>query len=236
MNQPLDQKAGSYLKQLCVDIPERCVGSEGNRSAATWQPSRGYNVVARKGQTGYRRVVFCAHLDSKQGTPGAIDNAAGLIVLLLLAEQLKDYRGKIPVEIVVLNGEDYYSNPGEVLYLKEIQNQPGNIMLGVNIDGAGYVKGDTAVSTYGCPPVMEKNIRQLINSSPGVVEGKHWYQGDHALFVQNGIPALGVTSERMEDILAVAHTPRDNLDQVDCTKLVSVTDFLCRLLQELNQL
>ena len=33
MNQQLNQKAGSYLKQLCVDIPERCVGSEGNRRA-----------------------------------------------------------------------------------------------------------------------------------------------------------------------------------------------------------
>jgi len=197
---------------------------------ATRQPARGYNVVARKGHPEVPRMVFVAHLDSKKGTPGAIDNATGLIVLLLLAEKLGNYQEPIPVEIVALNGEDYYSNPGEVLYLKEIQNQPENILLGVNIDGAGYIKGDTAVSSYGCPPVVEKLIHTLINSTTGVVNGDPWYQGDHALFIQNEIPALGVTSERMEDILAVAHTSRDTPALVDCAKLVAVSDFLCHLL------
>ena len=199
------------------------------------QPARGYNVVGCKGKSGYPGVVFCAHMDSKQGTPGALDNAAGLIVLLLLAEQLKDYRGAIPVEIVTLNGEDYYSNPGEVLYLKEIQKHPENIMLGVNIDGVGYVKGETSVSSYGCPPVVEEVVCRLISSTSGIVQGKPWYQGDHALFIQNGIPALGITSERMEDILAVAHTPQDNPELVDCTKLGTAANFLVRLLHELNQ-
>ena len=33
MKQQPNQKAGSYLKQLCMDIPERYVGSQGNRRA-----------------------------------------------------------------------------------------------------------------------------------------------------------------------------------------------------------
>ena len=199
------------------------------------RPAKGYNVVARKGQPGFPRVVFCAHLDSKQGTPGALDNAAGLVVLLLLAEQLRDYCGAIPVEIVALNGEDYYSNPGEMLYLTEIQSRPEKIMLGVNIDGVGYIKGDTAVSTYGCPSAMEETVSRLITNVPGMVQGAPWYQGDHALFLQNRIPALGITSGCMEDILAIAHTPRDNVDLVDCVKLGAAADFLYHLLHELNQ-
>lgn len=199
-------------------------------------PARGYNVVAGKGKTDLPKAVFCAHLDSKQGTPGAIDNAGGLIVLLLVAEGLRDYKGAIPVEIVAINGEDYYSNPGEVLYLKEIQRQPESIMLGVNIDGVGYVKGDTAVSTYECPPLIEKAVRRLISGTQGVIQGKPWYQGDHALFIQNRIPALGITSELMEEILGVAHTPRDKPHLVDCNKLVIAADFLYSLIHELNQL
>ncbi len=218
---------------------ERLAGSEGKvvslEVKATRNPSQGCNVVARKGKFDLPRVVLCAHIDSKQGTPGAIDNATGITVLLLLAERLQDYQGSLPVEIVALNGEDYYSNPGEVLYLKEIQNHPENILLGINIDGVGYLEGHTAVSTYGCPAVMEETLNRLIHSTPGMIRGEPWYQGDHALFVQNQRPALGITSERMDTILSVAHTPLDQIGLVDCGKLVDTADFLWLFLRKLEE-
>ncbi len=217
---------------------ERLAGSEGKvvslEVKATRELSKGHNVVARKGASAIPRVVFCAHLDSKQGTPGAIDNATGITVLLLLAEILKKYQGRRPLEIVALNGEDYYSNPGEVLYMEEIQNHPENIFLGINIDGVGYNKGNTAISTYGCSAVVEEIVLRLIYSYPGIVRGDPWYQGDHALFLQNKRPALGVTSELMKDILAVAHTPQDKLNLVDVAKLADITDFLRVLMHELE--
>ena len=37
-----------------------------------------------------RADVLCAHIDSKLNTPGALDNAAGVVTLLLLAELLAD--------------------------------------------------------------------------------------------------------------------------------------------------
>ncbi len=202
---------------------------------ATRQSAKGYNVVARKGKGSIPKVVFCAHLDSKQGTPGAIDNAAGLVALILFAELLKDYQSSLAVEIVAINGEDYYSNPGEALYMKELQNSSESIILGVNIDGAGYIKGDTAVSDYDCSAVVKELISCLINKTPGVIQGEPWYQGDHALFIQNRIPAMGITSERMKDVLAVSHTPKDTPDLVDCNKLVTVAVFLYNLMQELEK-
>jgi aminopeptidase YwaD len=45
-------------------------------------PSTGCNVVARKGMDAPHRTVLCAHIDAKRGTPGALDNAAGVVVLL----------------------------------------------------------------------------------------------------------------------------------------------------------
>ena len=61
-------------------------------------PSRGCNVVARKRPDARRRIVLCAHIDSKLNTPGALDNAAGVVTLLLLAELLADYDGKLGIE------------------------------------------------------------------------------------------------------------------------------------------
>ena len=96
-------------------------------------------------------MVVCAHIDAKQGTPGALDNATGVVVLLLLAELLQDYSGKLGLEIVALNGEDYYSAPGEILFLRENAGKFGEIVLAINMDGAGYNQGNTAYSLYDCP-------------------------------------------------------------------------------------
>ena len=63
---------------------------------------------------------ICAHIDSKMGTPGALDNASGTTVLLLLAELLADYRGSLGVDIAAINGEDYYSVTGEIVYLSSM--------------------------------------------------------------------------------------------------------------------
>ncbi|MGV8133987.1 MAG: M28 family peptidase, partial [Mangrovibacterium sp.] len=61
-------------------------------------PGRGYNIIAVKGPDDADRIVITAHIDAKKGTPGAIDNATGVVTLLLLAELLRDYDGPRQVE------------------------------------------------------------------------------------------------------------------------------------------
>ena len=50
---------------------------------------KGYNVIARKGNKSGKRIVITAHIDAKKGTPGAIDNATGVIVLYPVARGFK---------------------------------------------------------------------------------------------------------------------------------------------------
>lgn len=107
-------------------------------------PASGMNVVAHKGQNRDKRMVIFAHIDAKKGTPGALDNATGVVVLLLLAELLADYDGSLSVELVAMNGEDYYSTPGHRRYLKQNEGKFDTIQLGINIDGAAYHKGAIA--------------------------------------------------------------------------------------------
>ena len=110
--------------------------------------SNGCNVVARKGSNSTNRIVVTAHIDAKKGTPGAIDNATGVVILLLLAELLGDYGGYKQIEIVAFNGEDYYAVPGQMLYIAKNQGQFEDILLNINLDGAGYKTGDTAFSFF----------------------------------------------------------------------------------------
>ncbi|MFN2241443.1 MAG: M28 family peptidase, partial [Anaerolineae bacterium] len=153
-------------------------------------PAKGYNVIARRGPDSGRRVVLCAHIDAKEGTPGALDNATGVAILLLLAELLQEYGGDMEIEMVALNGEDHYSAAGQILYLRENAGTLGRVALAINMDAAGYHEGDTAYSLYGCPDEIASSIREAFSKQAGIVEGEQWYQGDHSIFVQNGVPAM----------------------------------------------
>jgi aminopeptidase YwaD len=200
-------------------------------------PAKGCNVIARKGANPHRRVVLFAHIDAKEGTPGAIDNASGTVVLLLLAELLADYPGNLGIEIVALNGEDYYSSPGQQQYLSINTGRFGEIVLGINLDGVGYYLGNTAYSLYGCPPAIAALIQEAFSAHAGLIEGEPWYQGDHALFLMNQRPALAIVSERVTDILTdIAHTPKDRPEIVEVTKLVNIAFALRDLLLKLDQL
>jgi aminopeptidase YwaD len=190
-------------------------------------PSTSSNVIARKNPGAQNKIVACAHIDAKEGTPGATDNASGVVVLLLLAEKLADYTGQLGVELVAINGEDHYSAGGEMDYLRRYGDELGNVALAINIDGAGYIEGKTAFSIYGLPPEMEASARSIFNRFAGLVDGDPWYQGDHMMFVQAGRPSLAFTSEKaMEMLSTVTHSDADTPEIVDCRKLVELAAAL----------
>jgi aminopeptidase YwaD len=200
-------------------------------------PAKGCNVIARKGPRLNRRLVFFAHIDAKLGTPGACDNASGVVVLLLLAELLARYSGNLGIELVALNGEDYYSNPGEQQYLALNAGRFDEIVLGINLDGLGYRKGGTAYSLYDCPPEIAGAIHSVFSCYKGIAEGERWYQGDHGLLLMNHRPALALTSEfATELMMEIVHTPKDNPEVIDPMKLVYVAFALRELLPRLIQL
>lgn len=198
-------------------------------------PSQGCNVIARKGAKPRRRIVLFAHIDARMGSPGASDNASGVVVLLLLAELLADYRGSLSIELVAVNGEDYYSNPGEQLYLRANAGRFDEIVLGINVDDVGYYRGKVAYSLYDCPSDIAGWVHQVFSDHPDLVEGEPWYQGDHGLFIMNQVPALAITSEKLTELMAeITHTPKDRPEIVDTGKLAMVAVALRDLLFHLH--
>jgi aminopeptidase YwaD len=200
------------------------------------QSARGCNVIARKGSDPSRRVVLFAHIDAKDGTPGATDNAASVVVLLLLADLLADYSGRLEVEIVAMNGEDYYAASGEKQYLQLNADQFESIILGINLDGVGFHRGKTAFSLYECSPEMAAMIRQVLSGYSEMIEGEAWYQGDHGLFLMNQVPTLAFTTELFIELLGqIAHTPKDSAQIVDVGKLVITAQALQALILKLDE-
>lgn len=207
-----------------------CIGQTAMlQSRSTRIPAQAYNVIARKGENMDKRIVISAHIDAKKGTPGAIDNATGVVTLLLLADLLKDYRGDSLLEIVAFNGEDYYAASGQMDYVMKNREHFKRIVLNINIDGAGYKAGKSAVSFFNLPAAIQAKAHGMLAKFDGITEGIQWYQGDHSIFIQYGCPAIAVTSQWfLEHIESqeITHTPKDNLEIVDCRKVAEIAGAL----------
>jgi aminopeptidase YwaD len=206
------------------------------RSKSERLPGKGCNVVACKGSPTGRRIVVTAHIDAKKGTPGAIDNASGVVVLLLLAELLGSYAGDRLIELVALNGEDYYAVPGQMHYLAQNEGRFHEILLNINIDGAGYKEGASAFSFYSLPAEVENTVREIISHFRGITVGSPWVQGDHSMFIQMGCPAMAVSSHWFTDHIdsqEITHTPKDNPAIVDPNKLSEIARALDMLIMKI---
>lgn len=181
-------------------------------------PETAYNVIARNSHQTKGKIVISAHIDTKIGTTGAIDNGTGVAIVLLVAEILKEYKGKHPIELALFNGEDYYGAPGQVKYIEQNAGRFGDILMNINIDGAGYKEGLSCFSAFELPDDVQQALQTVLSNTPELVEGLPWYQGDHSIFLQNGCPAIAVSSqwfiENMES-QEITHTPKDNLSIVN---------------------
>lgn len=230
-----------YMKDTEGERLLMCKGKQVTlESKAKRIPETAFNIVAKKGtNSAEKRIVITAHIDAKAGTSGAIDNATGVSVLLLLAELLKDYIGKYALEIVAFNGEDYYAVPGQMKYIEQNNGDFGDMLLNINIDGAGYKDGLSCFSAMDLPENLKEVFNELLKDNNLIVEGLPWVQGDHSIFLQNGCPAVVVSSDwfiRNFDKQDITHTPKDNLSIVNYKHVTECAEAIKCLIHKINQL
>jgi aminopeptidase YwaD len=101
-------------------------------------PSHTDNVIGRLPGELPERIVFCAHYDSKVDTPGAYDNAAGVGVLLTLAEILSQRKQRHTLEFIAFTGEEG-AGLGDMEYARTTGNFD-QVTAAINIDGVGLLR------------------------------------------------------------------------------------------------
>lgn len=190
--------------------------------------ARAANVIATYSD-GPRKVCFSAHIDTAAGTPGALDNTSGVAVLLALAASLRGNEYPYRIEFVLFNGEDYYSNAGEMVYLRSSLATPGEYICAFNVDGVGLRGSNISYSFYECPANLEETVTTLSRQTPEFERIDPWPQGDHTLFAVSGVPAIAVTSSNIFELVkSVLHTENDTIELVDIDKLERLVNFLQR--------
>ena len=224
-----------YCEDVLTDVLTNLSGNKVQlKIVANRIPSNSVNVIASLNRDKAKKIVITAHIDTYESTPGALDNASGVAVLLLVAEMLADYKGEDCLEIIALNGEDHYSAAGQMDYLKRYGNEMKRILLAINIDNVGYKMGKSSYSFYECKRGFEERVEKEFLRFGGLIRGEQWYNGDHMIFVQNQISSIAITSEFTPELMkTITHTLADTPDLIDCQKLVEISRALNEAVRKL---
>jgi len=120
-------------------------------------------------------------------------------------------------------------------YLRRYGEFMQQIRVVVNIDDIGYIKGKTAYSFYKCPENVKAVAGDTFGRFEGLQEGMPWFQGDHMVFVQNGVPAIAMTTEYLSQLMGtITHSDKDIPEVVDCAKLVETAEALKQFIYTIN--
>ena len=196
-------------------------------------PSHSANVIGRLQGEIPERIVFCAHYDTKVDTPGAYDNAAGVGVLLTLAELLSQKKHRHTLEWVAFTGEEG-SGLGDMEYARNARRTGDGfdqVTTAINFDGVGPFPGTTTVASFAASPALETLVDDMIRNYPGVVKVEPWPASDHYIFYSNGTPSIAFSSKGIRDIY---HTSSDTFEWISGQKLAEVVQLALDLIEVLD--
>jgi aminopeptidase YwaD len=196
-------------------------------------PSHSANVLGRLQGEIPERIVFCAHYDTKVDTPGAYDNAAGVGVLLTLAELLSQKKHRHTLEWVAFTGEEG-SGLGDMEYARNARrtsNGFDQVTTALNFDGVGPFTGTTTVASFAASQAFETLLDEMIRNYPGVIRVEPWPASDHYIFYSNGTPSLAFSSKGIRDIY---HTLSDTFEWISGEKLAEAVQLALDLIEVLD--
>ena len=91
------------------------------------------------------------------------------------------------------------------------------------MDGVGYRGGKTAYSFYECAQPLEAACGEVLARYAAFTPGQPWVQGDHSMFVMNGVPAVALTSDNVDYLMKeIIHTDKDRPELLDPNALAEI--------------
>jgi aminopeptidase YwaD len=217
--------AARRLVQNPGQIAHLCIEAERSRTVAR-------NIVGRINPKAEKRLVLCAHFDTKINTPGASDNGGGAAVLLGLAERFSKLESDAGLEFVAFNGEEYLPM-GDDEYLRRAESYFDSIQCAINMDGVGPILGSTSITAFSESEVFEAKVRKIAAMFPGVVWVEPWPESNHSTFAFRGIQALALSAVGTR---ALAHQSYDDLAGMSAARLGEVANLVEKIVVDLAKI
>lgn len=203
------------------------------------------NVIGRFGPSDGRRVMLCAHFDTRPWcdedpdsskrslpVPGANDAGSGVAVLLEIAELMHRTAPAIGVDLVFFDGEDLGDaargaefSLGSKGYAKRLPapGSPARPVAGFLFDMVG--DRDLAIYHEGTSAQRAANLVQLVSEAAEATGARHFHDevrhtiiDDHVPLLDAGLPTVDI----IDFDYPAWHTHRDTPDQVSPASLAEV--------------
>lgn len=233
---PGEGEAAEYIRGLLGDYGyetelQRFSMEEGE------SPVQGTNVIGiRKGPAPDSDIlVIAANHDSAANSPGANNNASGVVTLLECARLLAQLSTDTELRFISSAGSEAQMT-GAGYYVDSLSSEERQRMIGIiQLGPLGYVSDSQVVlETMDGQPVLvgdllEKTSRDLIGVSAvwSYVRGD---DGRHGVFMKDQIPSVMV-SQAMEAY--ENQTPQDRTETVDVEKLASAVEVIAHMAADL---
>jgi Zn-dependent M28 family amino/carboxypeptidase len=146
--------AANYLEQGLSEAGYKAERNE-FQVATPYGPRPAYNLVAElKGTQRPKEIVIVgAHYDSREGTPGADDNASGTAAALSLARTFAKTAPGRTIRFVFFTNEEYFrqSLMGSLTYAKLCRARNDNIVAMLSLETIGYFSDVAGSQKYPFP-------------------------------------------------------------------------------------
>lgn len=206
--------------------------SNDGKEASNGGAIKGRNIIGILDGKSQKKIIIGAHYDTVPDTPGANDNAAGVGILLEIAEALADNKNfNHTIVFIAFDAEEHYL-AGSSYYLQNVEN-PETIDFMIDIDSIG--RGNFLVPTIWNHEGSSRNFFQsgylqsplwLTDTICGdaEIEGLNclnpvrdqmqlvlfdkmrnpiYSMGDSGVFLEKGIPAIGLVSYKIPDSIGM---------------------------------
>jgi len=209
-------------------------------------PGRSCNVLGVKPSASPRRILICAHYDTVLDTPGAVDNASGVGVMLSLAQVLAKRKLGAGLEFAAFNGEDCCGQGSEA-YLRRYGLELGPVPWGhrpprsheldpilavINADGVGQVLGPNTVATMGGSRSFDDLVEGIrAEKHPRVLRTDPWPASDHAAFWSHGVPCVALNSGGVANVV---HQPSDRIEWASPARLAELVSLMTDVVEALQ--
>jgi hypothetical protein len=184
----------------------------------------GINVIGRIPGKSKREILIIAHLDTIFNTPGANDNAASVIVMLMLAHAASGRENNHTLTFVAADSEEYeYEGAYHYANQRIAQNTIKDIRYVLNFDSLTYGPNLWINSKdQGLRKIISEIHTDLNIQSTPIYGESDGFVMDSFPFKSSGARALHANSRGYDEkTLPIYHRPDDTADKVplDCVEI-----------------
>jgi aminopeptidase YwaD len=177
----------------------RLFASEGKEARlvvrAHQRPGTTVNVFGEKGPLDGPVILIWAHTESSPACPGAYDNAAGVGIILEMAQRMAKVRCGARLRFAVWGGHEFGAF-GSTWYVRHYPHEARNVRRMLGFDGSGARDSDPQITVWG-GEALTQSVRAFAEKREAVkVTTSTGGAGDATAFLPLGVEAVWASASR----------------------------------------